>query len=329
MADKKLKQESVNKPIKTKIDFVLLSLCTCKRPLMLKEALLSINNLKFPENVRVEVLVIDNDEEESAKSCVDEVSKNLKCKIHYLVEKQRGIAFARNKMLDGAMALGATHILCFDDDEILDENCLIEHINFYNSEEKVYISSGPAYNKFIGNFPKYITDSIIFKQSTSKETGLVRRKCATNNVFFPVSLVSDYGLKFSVEYVFMGGEDGDFFEKATDLGFTIVWKKEAVVYELVTSSRANLDYILAKSYYNGYSVSLLKLKNPKKKRKRILYILKFFILCILNGLILIPSIFLGVYMFFKTLEVIVKTKGKFDGMIKNKPIDFYKNIYGE
>ena len=46
----------------------------------------------------------------------------------------------------------------------------------------------------------------------------------------------------------MGGEDGDFFEKATNLGFTIVWKKEAIIYELVTSSRANLDYILAKSY---------------------------------------------------------------------------------
>ena len=34
-------------------------------------------------------------------------------------------------------------------------------------------------------------------------------------------------------------------------------------------------------------------------------------------------------MFFKTLEVIVKTKGKLDAMIRNKPIDFYNNIYGE
>ena len=139
MADKDIKQESVNKPIKTKIDFVLLSLCTCKRPLMLKEALYSINTLKFPENIRVEVLVIDNDEEESAKSCVEEVAKILKCKVNYLVEKQRGIASARNKLLESAIQLGASHILCFDDDEVLDENCLLEHINFYNNEDKVYI----------------------------------------------------------------------------------------------------------------------------------------------------------------------------------------------
>lgn len=331
MADKEKnnQQNIIEKPEKTKIDFVLLSMCTCKRPKMLREALLSIDLIKLPRDIRVEVLVIDNDESESAKKCVEEISKISKCKIHYLVEKRRGIAFARNKMLEGAIVLGASHILCFDDDEVLDENCLIEHINFYNTEEKVYISSGPAYNKFSKEFPKYITDSIVFKQSTSKETGLVRKKCATNNVFFPVSIAKDYGLRFSTEYIFMGGEDGDFFHRATDLGFTIVWKKEAIIYEMVTSSRANLDYILAKSYYNGYSVSLLKLKNPKKRKKRILYILKFFILCILNGLILIPSIFLGVYMFFKTLEVIVKTKGKLDAMIKNKPIDFYKDIYGE
>ena len=90
MADKNRnkQQNNIEKPVKTKIDFVLLSLCTCKRPLMLKEALLSINSLKIPENVRVEVLVIDNDENETAKSCIAEISKELKCKIHYLVENK-------------------------------------------------------------------------------------------------------------------------------------------------------------------------------------------------------------------------------------------------
>lgn len=314
---------------KSNVDFVLVSLCTCKRPLMLGEALLSVNTLKIPANVKVEVLVVDNDENESAREKVQELSPKVKLPIHYSVEKTRGISYARNKILETAIKLNASHILCFDDDEILDENCLVEHVNFYNNCEKVYISSGPAYNKFVGEYPKYITDSIVFKQSTSKETGAVRKKCATNNVFFPVSLAKDYNLRFSTEYVFMGGEDGDFFGRASKLGFTIVWNKEAIVYELVTKSRANLDYILKKAYYNGYSSSLLKLKNPKKEKKRILYAIKFTAVCFLNCISLLPSSFLGVYMFFKNLEVIVKTIGKLQGVIKNKPIDFYKDIYGE
>lgn len=314
---------------KSSVDFVLVSLCTCKRPLMLGEALLSVNTLNLPEKVRVEILVVDNDENESAKEKVLDLSSKIKLPVHYVVEKTRGISYARNKILETAVEMNASHILCFDDDEILDENCLFEHVKFYNSCENVYISSGPAYNKFIGEYPKYITDSIVFKQSTSKETGFVRKKCATNNVFFPVSLAKDYGLKFSTEYVFMGGEDGDFFGRASKLGFTIVWNKEAIVYELVTKSRANLDYILKKAFYNGYSSSLLKLKNPKKRKKRVLYAIKFTFVCFLNCISLLPSSFLGVYMFFKNLEVIVKTIGKLQGVIKNKPIDFYKDIYGE
>lgn len=326
------KDTKENNPVSLKkdnIDFVLVSLCTCKRPVMLGEALLSVNSLKLPNGVRVEILVVDNDENESARSKTEDFSKQTKIPVHYAVEKTRGIAFARNKILETAIELKASHILCFDDDEILDENCLLEHVKFYKSCENVYISSGPAYNKFVGEYPKYITASVVFKQSTSKKAGVRRGKCATNNVFFPVAVARDFNLRFSSEYIFMGGEDGDFFGRASKAGFTILWNKEAIVYELVTKSRANLDYIFKKAYYNGYSSSLLKLKNPRKRKKRILYIFKFSIVCLLNCISLIPSSFLGVYMFFKNLEVIIKTIGKLHGVIKNKPIDFYKDIYGE
>lgn len=322
-------QHAPNLVKKDSVSYVLVSLCTCKRPVMLGEALLSVNSLKLPKNIKVEVLVVDNDENESAKAKVEELKRQIKIPVHYVVEKNRGISFARNKILESAIELRASHILCFDDDEILDENCLIEHVNFYNSCESVLISSGPAYNKFVGEFPKYITDSVVFKQSTSKETGVKRAKCATNNVFFPVSTAKDFGLRFSNEYIFMGGEDGDFFGRASKTGFTILWNKEAIVYELVTKSRANLDYIFKKAFYNGYSSSLLKLKNPRKKRKKLLYIVKYSFVCIANCIFLLPSSFLGVYMFFKNLEVIIKTIGKLHGIIKNIPMDFYKDIYGE
>ena len=46
---------------KPEIKYVLLALCTCKRPVMLKNALFSTNNLIVQSNLKVEILVIDND----------------------------------------------------------------------------------------------------------------------------------------------------------------------------------------------------------------------------------------------------------------------------
>lgn len=321
--------ELVEKPFKPEVSYVLVSCCTCKRPKMLYEALKSVEEMILPQDIKVEILVCDNDPEESAKQTVEEFSQNSKYTVHYVVEKERGIAPARNRVLKEAVTLNVSHILCFDDDEILEKNCLVEHINMYKTNEKAYISSGPAYNTFKENCPKYIQNSIIFKQSTTKKTGLERNTCATNNVFFPLNLVKDFDIYFSTEYKFMGGEDGDFFGRATKKGFTIIWNKEAVVYEMVTEARGNLKYIFEKSYYNGYSSALLKSKDEKFIKKRKLNIFSYTLITIFYALMVIPSILLGLSIFFNCISQFLKAKGKLVATLKNKPIDFYKNIYGE
>ena len=66
------------KAIKTEIEFVLISCCTCKRPHMLSVALQSVSGLNFCENIKVELLVVDNDENESAKTVVENFSQTSK-----------------------------------------------------------------------------------------------------------------------------------------------------------------------------------------------------------------------------------------------------------
>ena len=125
----------------------------------------------------------------------------------------------------------------------------------------------------------------------------------------------------------MGGEDGDFFKRAANLGFTIIWNNEAIIYEMVSKSRGNIKWILNKCYYNGYSGTILKFKNSTKKK--ISYIIKQIITLCLNSFILPFSIIGGLTLFFNILSICFRTKGKIDATIKNSPIEFYKNIYGE
>lgn len=320
MANKK------SSPIKTNIEFVLISLCTCKRPKLLLNSLLSIKDIQKPDKVKVEILVVDNDVEQTGKDPVLKAEQEIDYKLHYIVEPERGISNARNKVLKEAINLGASHILFFDDDELLTSSVLIKHIELYQNSDNVYISSGPTYSKFAENTPDYIKKHMVFKQNFSKKTGTVKTECAAGNVFFPVSIAKEYNLRFGTEYKFMGGEDGNFFNKASSLGFTIVWNKEAEIYEIVMPARANMKYILKKCYYNGYRGIQNRFKT---KKKSCIYILKLIIVLFLNILLLPFSFFCGRTVFFNSLGNTVKMKGKVDGFFSNKPCNFYEEIYGE
>ena len=314
---------------KTDITYILIAVCTCLRPKMLKNALLSVNIAALPENIKTEVLVIDNDKEESAKVVVDELRESLKYQIHYFVEGNRGISNARNRALVESVKLGASHILFFDDDELLTQNVILEHIKMYKNTPDAHIISGPTISKFEDYYPTYIRKHMLFKQNTTKKTGLERDRCASGNVFFPVSITENYGLKFDSQYIYMGGEDGDFFNRAVKLGFKIVWCNEAIIEEVVPPARANIPYILKKCYYNGFAGTQEKFKNNKNITQKFLYLIKTLFVLLTNLLILLPSFLFGFTGFFNTLGRATRTYGKLCATITTKSCDFYRKIYGE
>ena len=126
---------------------------------MLEKALQSIDSLALLTDIKTALLVVDNDENETARSVVESFQHTSKIPVYYVVEPQRGIAFARNRVLKEAINLNASHIAFFDDDEVLEKDWLCNHINFYNNNSNVLISSGPTYSKFNANYPGYIKNN--------------------------------------------------------------------------------------------------------------------------------------------------------------------------
>lgn len=308
---------------------ILISICTYQRKNMLLRALNKIRELKPVEDAKVEVLIVDNDKNLSAKEIVEKTAKDFPYLIHYRVEEERGLSPARNKVLKSALELEADYIACFDDDDSPDENWLFALWEFEKTmrskKGKSVIVTGPAFSRFDKNYPKYITMN--FRTKTTKKTGQLRHTAATGNVLIPIEVVKNE-VFFDEQYKFMGGEDGEFFQKAQTHGFEIYWCNEAIIYENITEEKANIKRILNRYFYNGFSNVFFELKKMDSPLYRLKISSKAIINISICTLVLPFSIVLGKVGFFGVLSSILKSAGKFYALLKKTPLNFYQNTIG-
>ena len=84
---------------KREIEYIVVACCTCLRPQTLRQSLMTFRNMKKPENIKIDLLVVDNDKNASAYDVASAFNAI------YFVEEQRGIAKARNRVLKEAVNL--------------------------------------------------------------------------------------------------------------------------------------------------------------------------------------------------------------------------------
>ena len=308
---------------------ILIAICTYLRPNMLSRALKHIKALKPVNDADVEVLIVDNDKEQSAKTIIEKTAEDFPYILHYKTEEERGLSPARNKVLKSALELNADYIACFDDDDSPDENWLFSLWQFekkmLQKKEKPVIVTGPAFSKFDKNYPKYITMN--FRTKTTKKTGQLRHTAATGNVLIPIEVVKR-GVFFDEQYKFMGGEDGEFFQKAQTYDFEIYWCNEAIIYENITEEKANIKRILNRYFYNGFSNVFFELKKMDSPLYRLKISSKAIINITICTFILPLSLILGRVGFFGVLSSILKSAGKFYALFKKTPLNFYQTTIG-
>ena len=313
---------------KTKIEYILLACCTFNRPQLLQNCLYSIKNIQIPQNIKVEVLVVDNDIYKSAKPIIEKLSTIINLKIHYIVEENRGLAFARNMLLKTSSQLGATHVMLFDDDELFTRDALMAHIGLLRQYNEDILSSGVSVNTFNEKTPCFIKNNLIYKKHTTKKTGIVKTSSATDNLFFPMSIIKKHKIEFSEKFNFIGGEDIDFTQRIFNLGYKIIQNSDSILYEPVIKSRTSIKYIFKRAYFAGFCGSYINFKTEFIFKKTT-YILTLFIVLILNIFFLFLSLFGGRTLFLNNITRIIKIIGKIVGLLIFMPIELYKNIDGE
>ena len=123
-----------------------------------------INKIKFPEDIKTEIMFVRNYD----------------------------VAITKAK------SIGASHIPLVDGSEIFDKNWLINQIDFYKQQNKECVCSGITYKKYKENYPDFVVNNRIFRDLLKRK--LLKVKNENKNVFLTINDYGNINIKNLINY---------------------------------------------------------------------------------------------------------------------------------
>lgn len=211
-------------------------LCTYKRE-TLEKTLDSLRCQSLPAGCSLEVIVVDNDAEESGKQiCARFEDTGLD--VHYFVNSERNLSSVRNSTIENANG----DLLAFlDDDEWAEADWISNLFNALNRYQADAVF-GRVRVYYPEESPDWIKQGDMFGKD-NHATGEILKKGATSNALLKSHWVKQENFRFDPLYGKSGGEDTDFFHRIYKAGGKLVFDNNSIVSETVEPHRLNLDYL--------------------------------------------------------------------------------------
>lgn len=214
-------------------DTLMIGVCTYRRPKMLEACLKALTEQRFLEEYNVQVVVVDNDETPSAKPVFDKVDRISPFSMKYVHHPERGIARARNAVLDHARMNSADWLVFIDDDEVADAECVSALLD-------------PSLKMVAIVFGDRIPTSAEDVSRTIPLAELYDRAPAMSNIRFDSAVLLS-SLRFDERLDLTGGEDEDFFEAAARRKLRFARTQKAATYAEVHPERFTFRRQIGKS----------------------------------------------------------------------------------
>lgn len=230
---------------------IVIAIITYKRPEALVNCIRSLKNIIIPENAEVSLLVVDNDIERSAAEIVFELTPEFPFEVEYIVEENKGIPHARNKVLSHCK--NKDYIAFIDDDETAEREwlkCLYNTAIKYDAD----IVQGLINYQFEEGF-EHLSNIDIFANHAAA-TGEILDTAWTNNVLFSTKVYKNLGLRFDTSFSKRGGSDRHFFCYACSINKKIVMCREAIVNAPITGSRTSWKWIAMRNIRVGANITI-------------------------------------------------------------------------
>jgi succinoglycan biosynthesis protein ExoM len=229
-------------------------ICTFRRAAMLKRLLGEIARQQTDGRFTYSIVVVDNDEQQSARPVVAEFTAKFPVETVYCFEPRKNIALARNTVLEHARG---DYIAFIDDDEFPVPEWLQRMLKTCEEYQAAGVL-GPVRPHFDEPPPRWIIDGR-FCERPEYPTGRVMdwEESRTGNVLFQKRILNGAPQAFNPKFG-NGGEDMDFFKRMTQQGCVFRWCNEGITYETVPPSRWERSYMLKRALLRGKNI----LKHP-------------------------------------------------------------------
>jgi succinoglycan biosynthesis protein ExoM len=234
------------------VERVVIAIPTYKRPKSLARLLDAI--AKLETDCDISVLVADNDAEahQGFDLCTRQ-APSYRWPLRAVIEPNRGIAHARNRLVAEALAGEARFVAMIDDDEW---------------PEAGWIAQFLKARRITG--ADVLQGSILFTRRQAGLPPLPDIRHATGPIDMPQGagnlLVSRRVLEetpspwFDPAFALTGGEDQDFFMRLKRAGRRFAWADAARAWGDVAATRTDLSWVLRRAYSNGNSDMRVLLK---------------------------------------------------------------------
>jgi glycosyltransferase involved in cell wall biosynthesis len=224
-------------------------ICTYQRPVMLKHLLTELGCQETHGLFTFSVVVVDNDERQSAKDVVLDLAQTYPVQLKYDTEPRRSISHARNKTLEHAQG---DFIALIDDDEFPEKDWLLNLFKTCGAPGSgVAGVLGPVRPHFDEQAPAWVRKSGLYNRP-EHPTGFAMtwQECRAGNVLIRKQILHGLDPIFRPEFG-SGSEDVDFFRRMMAAGHGFIWCNEAVLFEVVPPQRWKRSVLIKRALQRG------------------------------------------------------------------------------
>ena len=233
---------------------VAVCVATRRRPKSLARLLERLSLLTFskvPEPT-LEVIVIDNDSDASARAVVVDAEARLRWPVRYHTEPCPGISIARNRAIE--VAGPEVDLIAFIDDDETPAPEWLDELLATQMQYAADIVAGPVLPCFEAPVAAWLARGHFYHRPRYP-SGSPIDHIATNNVLFRSAIFFAAGIRFRDQLSLAGGHDVLFFLEARRAGFRAVWADAAWTEEWIPASRATARWLLLRAYSGGNAFS--------------------------------------------------------------------------
>jgi succinoglycan biosynthesis protein ExoM len=226
---------------------ISICLCTYRRPGLI-DTLDSLRQVLIPSGVEVELIIVDNDADGSARSLVESRRGKLPFPIRYEVEPAKGISNARNRILELA---SGEWLALIDDDEVADSRWIV---TLFDCAQKYRADAivGSVLPKFEVPPPAWIVTGRIFDYDLPPAgTPVQIGDALSGNAFLNSGFLKTHGIRFDSAFNATGGEDTEFFRNIVAKGGRVISAPESIVHELIGPARMTERYVSSRYLHQG------------------------------------------------------------------------------